>query len=586
MFYVTDEDPNMSETAQGMTRDISLRERLGGRWAISLKPYLWTAPIVIGIVPFSSQTPDSEFADLILLVAFSAFSWAAFGAVLYIGHLTFFKNRALYPVHPLATIALGAVAGLARSLTSGDWFPIFGQFGMHSPSLVLNAMLSGVLWISLTAGFMYSKYSFIETRAALIAEQSELLQSGEQWLMDVRNRRFELADSLREQLKEDWHKTRISILEKLTDDTNDWKSVIDDLALTSEVTVSSLSASMREDTPRTSGFREGIAIIASTPLYRARGTGMIITLTGLLPLARLIGILNGLLVLFAINVILYAVVELGRRSAKKHPHQSMRIYWLMCVAVGLSAVPFAPVLHYMGLSNEVSIAFVITGGFILVATFIAFAFIALNQLIRSRQIVSLQKQNLLLEALDNIRSRQNFEARVDLASYLTTTIRNSIQSAKDMIEKGIESHDIDAVNSGLAVIDAVYSNLLARYTSEEDIDIRKELAEIAEPWSNIAIITWHLDVVGLEREISRRLLLVIAQCVSHLMTQELAARIHVEISGSFAKASLSLECNANASWLDTNQLTRDVLDATAGNDWAISGTANSSTLEVQIQPVH
>ena len=576
----------MSDTAKGMTTNISLRERLGGRWAISLAPYLWTAPVVIGVVPFTSQAPGSDFSDLALLVAFSAFSWLAFGAVLFAGHLTYFKNRAHQPVHPLATIALGATAGLARSLTSGDWFPVFGQFGLHSPNLVLNAIVTGILWITLTAGFMHSKYSFIEMRTALIAEQSELLQSGEQWLMDVRNRRFELADSLREQLKADWHKTRISILEKLSGDSKEWQSVIDDLALTSEETVSSLSASLRQDTPRSSGIRDGFTIIAQTPLYRARGTGIIITLTGLLPMSRLVGVVNGAIVLIAINVILNAVVELGRYAAKKNPDQSMRIYWLMCIAVGLSAVPFAPILQFMGLSQNVSIAFVFIGGLILVVTFMAFGFIALNQRLRTRQIVSLQTQNLLLESLDEIRSRQNFEARVDLASYLTTTIRNSIQSAKDMLEKGIASHDVDAVNSGIAVIDAVYSNVLARYTSEEDIDFRKEIGKIAEPWSNVAIITWHLDVVGLEREISRRLLLVIAQCVSHLMSQQLAQRIHIDVTGAFAKAQLSLECNANAAWIETNQLTRDVLDATAETGWSISGTANNSSLVVDIQRVH
>ena len=576
----------MSETPQGMTSNISLRERLGGRWAISLSPYLWTTPIVVGVIPFSSQSPGSDFSDLMLVTAFSTLSWIAFGFVLFIGHLTYFRNRAIMPVHPLATITLGAIAGLVRSLVSGDWFAVFGQFGLHSINLVVNAVLTGILWIALTSGFMHSKHSFMEVRAKLIADQSALLQSGEQWLLDVRNRRFELAESVREQLRADWQRTRVNILEKLNDDNNHWESVIDDLALASIETVSSLSASMRHDAPKSSGVLDGFRIIARTPLYPMRGTGIVISLLGLLPTTRLVGLLNGILLITAINVVLLCFVQLSRIAVQKMPERSITIYWLLCLGIGAAPMPMAPILSHLGLSKEVSIAFVIIGGMILVSTFIAFSFIALNQLIRTRQIASLQKQNLLLDVFDNIHQRQTFEARIDLASYLTTTINSSIKSARETIELGIANHDIDSVNSGLAVIDAVYSNVLARYTSEEAIDFRHELNEITEPWSNIAIITWHLDIVGLEREISRRLLLVIAQCISHLMTQDLAQRVHVEVSGSFSKAKLSLECNANVSWLEANQLTQDVLDATAGTDWSISGTSNSSTLVVAIQHAH
>ena len=568
----------MAQQIQIATKDRSLRTRLGGRWAISRAPYFWSAPVVILLTPFATVSPTTDPALFTDLVIFAVFGWVSFGAVLALGHYTYFRNRATHSVAPIATIILGALAGLARSLASGDWFEIAHTFGLHSPALVAESVLSGIAWIVLTAAFMESKHSFNDARDVLIAEQAHLLTSSEQWLLDVRKQRFALADSLRDQIRQDWHATREAILIRLNDSSKNWHTVVDELTLASEETVSSLTSTLTVHTRRQTSVRDAFALIATTPILEIRNTALFITFIGIIPVAHVTNLVTSIFVMAGVNFLFFVIGWLSRKAVHAWPEQSFVIYWLTSVAIGTSTLMFVPALVSTGMSMSVSIASAVLGAVILVLSFTGFNVIKLNSLVKDKQLTSLQTQNLLLESLEQARSQQEHEARIDLVSYFITTIRNSVMAAKNLIEEGIASGDAAAVNSGLAVIDAVYSSILSRYTSEDSIDIRAELTEIVAPWSNKAIITWNLDEVNFQRETNRRVLLVIAECVTHLMAHELALRIHIDVTGNEGNAQLRLEANTSKDWVQDALLTRDVLDASTRSNWSISGTLSNSTI--------
>ena len=555
-----------------------LRDRLGGRWAISLPPYLWSTPFVVILTPFATVSPAVDQVLFLNLVVFSIFGWLAFGGLLALGHFTYFRNRDSAPVSPIATLALGGIAGLGRSLASGDWFSIAGHFGLHSPALVIEAVISGVAWIVLTAGFMESKYSFTTERDLLITKQSQLLKSSEQWLIDVRSQRFALANSIRDQIRDDWQATREALLMQLNNSPLNWQKVVDDLVLSSEETVQSLSASLATESQQATRIRDGFSLIARTPILETRNTAAFIALIGFVPMANITDVFTSTAVMLFAFVVFSIIRRLGLLATKHFPQHSSLTYWIVTLAIGFSAFLVTPILTSAGISNEVAIAYIILGFAILSFSFTGLNFIKLNKLVRDQQLSNLQTQNVLLESLEQARNQQAFEARLDLVSYLSATIRNSVMTAKNTIENGIHAGDIAAVNSGLAVIDAVYSSILSKYTSEDEIDLRLEIEELAKPWTRNSIITWRIEGVDLPSETRRRILLICGECISELMVNELALRIHIEVKGEGSKASLVLESNADKSWPENAQLTRNVLDASTTN-WTINGNQSQSRLE-------
>jgi two-component sensor histidine kinase len=95
----------------------TLRELIGGRWAISWIAYVINLPI--NLIGISSNVVDASDVDPSTWFAIWAVGYATLGGVLLLAHLTLFRHRRTHPVPISWVVALGAAAGGARGLTVG-----------------------------------------------------------------------------------------------------------------------------------------------------------------------------------------------------------------------------------------------------------------------------------------------------------------------------------------------------------------------------------------------------------------------------------------------------------------------------------
>lgn len=95
----------------------TLRQLIGGRWAISWVAYVINLPI--NLIGISSNVVDASSVDPSTWLAIWAAGYATLGAVLLLAHLTVFRHRRSHPVPISWVVALGALAGGARGLTVG-----------------------------------------------------------------------------------------------------------------------------------------------------------------------------------------------------------------------------------------------------------------------------------------------------------------------------------------------------------------------------------------------------------------------------------------------------------------------------------
>jgi hypothetical protein len=91
---------------------------IGGIRAISLIPYIAIAPTTILSVVLMEPN-DFSVEQITGWLTASAVGYALFCLLLFLAHLTIFRNRAIRPVPVWSVFALGFVAGAIKGATTG-----------------------------------------------------------------------------------------------------------------------------------------------------------------------------------------------------------------------------------------------------------------------------------------------------------------------------------------------------------------------------------------------------------------------------------------------------------------------------------
>ncbi len=119
---------------------LTLRQLIGGRWAVSWVLYLINLPL--NFLGMSSQIVDARSLDASSWVVVWAIGYAAFGVVLLAANLTVLRNRRTTPVAVGVVVAVGAIAGGVRGLTVGIGADVAGISG-GDVSLIAVRVITG-----------------------------------------------------------------------------------------------------------------------------------------------------------------------------------------------------------------------------------------------------------------------------------------------------------------------------------------------------------------------------------------------------------------------------------------------------------
>lgn len=165
----------------------SLREHIGGRWAVSLLLFAVYVPlgIVATIGNLSTTVPGTPLASLLLA---SGISLIPVGLILWISDLTWLRHRREHPAPVIAIVILGAVVGLARS---ASMYAVSVAIGIQDPDAVLAWARTVTGGIQGAAAYPLAVLAFSliatyrEQRRRLVAEQiaweTRRLQDARDW---------------------------------------------------------------------------------------------------------------------------------------------------------------------------------------------------------------------------------------------------------------------------------------------------------------------------------------------------------------------------------------------------------------------
>lgn len=164
----------MSSSRHYSILGLSLREHIGGRWAIPWALYFWTLPINVFATMASNISPNASVRSFWALLAAALASYVALGSVLGLADITVLRRRSIHPVPVWVVVCLGAAAGLIRVpvlnwvLATTGASPTWGSADLQR--MFTSAILGAVL-IPAGALVTSSFHRYRDEKKRLIAEQ-------------------------------------------------------------------------------------------------------------------------------------------------------------------------------------------------------------------------------------------------------------------------------------------------------------------------------------------------------------------------------------------------------------------------------
>lgn len=173
----------------------SLRDRIGGRWAISFRGWVVLTAVSLLSLPLGAQISDDSLTRRAIAFGITLVSALAFGAVFVVADKTAFRHRSTRPVPIWMVLVLGLTIGLVQSVTADILFHLaeLGPYAyphrrlLLAPFMAIIALLVVILVLDDIDRYRRERDRLLRRAADLRArevERSELTRSLETAIND------------------------------------------------------------------------------------------------------------------------------------------------------------------------------------------------------------------------------------------------------------------------------------------------------------------------------------------------------------------------------------------------------------------
>ena len=160
----------------------SVWERIGGPWTITLRAYLWTAPLAVMLQPVIEPGFWTGDENPFVWLSVCATGYLAFGLFLFVADKFLIPNRDVKPASVIAVLLIAIVGGFIRSFVIGSLIPVFGLSGIGPFGRMPFGAIISVFWLISAALIMDTKYRYRQQLDELVAEQIPLLEKQKLYL--------------------------------------------------------------------------------------------------------------------------------------------------------------------------------------------------------------------------------------------------------------------------------------------------------------------------------------------------------------------------------------------------------------------
>jgi len=514
----------------------TFRERLGGRWALSLKAYLITAPLVVITIVVAAARSWTE-----------ALGWAFAGAVgmvavgvwVYLLHRTIYRNRSITPLPPavvIFTAALGAVLFVAVATSTASLIAL--PMPTEPWERIVPTVIAATWWSVTLTLILEASDRFRRERAILIdravQQQVASLQEAE-----VAAR---IKESIRDDVNAELAEASATLVRRLDDlearaDAS-YAEVADELRDTAQTAVRPLSHRLAEQTAEehpAPGFVTMVANIIRRQPFRPLALSLIFLVTTAPREINRLGTEKGL-VAVAITVALIVIpMTIFNALMRRWPQHHAALFISGIVVVEGLTIALTPV--YTALTGfVVPVGDVVSS--VVIGTFVIFITSGFGSWrITRRDVLRTFEQEISDDEVQALaRSRAIADAAREASSVLHGSVQTKLVATAMAIDHGVAAGDMVAVNQALMQARAILEQPLASDTDAASSTLGEEIERKASLWRGLADISVSVDqsVAPLTGSVASRAGEVveegIANAVHHGQAQSIA--VYAESDGA------------------------------------------------------
>jgi len=541
-------------------------QRIGGPWSITLRAYLWTAPLGILAQPVVEPSFWNDFGTLPLWLLSAGLGYLTFGVVLWLGWFIFIDRRRSAFTSPLLVISIAIAASMARSATIGSLTEPLNLDGVGSLARLPFGAFLGFAWVFTTSLIMDSKYRYQLHLDSLVSEQVELLHKNGEWIDQVRAR----LNQMSRELIEDTHRHLQQAMREIAILSNDPKTIW--AKVTPEIKRASIRIALAEDhqtltSEKNLGELKGsrsvaFTAIATTPLMNVP---LVMTFTSIITFLGAIRLYSTTFALAAIafGILLHiAIIQLFRLFIARNPSSSTFRYFLMIsillVTSLLSTTLVSPIDYDLLILRTIAV----TATVFEVVWLIATGFIQYGQLQRQKTIDRAKAENETLE-LSLIFWQENIsELKIDDESN-----KSPLLEVAAAMNRAVVTQDLQLGLEAMAFSNLYFAEFAGDILGQDAMEIESELGRIARTWKNQAEVIWSVSGDHVELAIARRVTAALEICVSKAIRHGEASVISVDVKRLNDSVEVKVSDNGHDYVESGSGLGVEILKELSGNTW-------------------
>lgn len=485
---------------------LTIREHIGGRWAVSLLAYLLNIPLnLLAILTHVTQSPSAS--DALKWLGVATVGYLALGLVLLLAHLTVLRHRRTQPVSVWLVIAIGAIAGATRGFVVG-YLAVALALPDAGPNAiavrVATGMGLGAVLVPLAAFFISIVATYLSRRTTLVTER----HAWEVTRMKAEGVSEGLRRAFLEGIRGDLHTVAEAQNPEMA------------RSMSRRIWETTPSASPRERLH----IRHVLRTSITSNSYAAWPVAIIWILSAWGPLSLTLGWLLALTQIIFTVACLWLIFRIGRTLTLRHPRYALAIF-VTVIAVTVVVTGPGASLIFDERSMQESLHFILLNSIWLPLVIMLVTVVA-GAIRSSEQVV-----DALAESVDGVEIRalaaisEEERIRRDVASQLHGNVQARLLASAALMRQPDLMRQLGISNPAEILLDV--DDFM--FSPAADMNISERIDAVVRPWSALIHTTVQLDASDVPPELADNACRIVEEGLSNAYRHGGATSVEIHI---------------------------------------------------------
>jgi len=519
-------------------------QRIGGPWSLTLRAYLWTAPMAIMFQPVVEPDFWNQPGNFWLWILNATFGYLVFGIFIWLGKSLIGIRKNSISTNALAVIAVAVVASLARSFSIGSLMEPLGLDGVSSIERLPFGAVLGFAWVFTSSLIMDTKYRFKFHLEEVVSVQRIYLDQ----IHKVQGKIFENIKLTTKASLENSHRQlqqAIRELAILSNSTSIWASLVPQLRI---ATLRLALAAKKETWTADKDFNElkstrlqAIREIATKPLMNLP---LVITATAVVTFFGGIRLYPVDFVVASIIVALglHVAIILGTRIIIQRQSQTSTFsFSVMLAALFLTSALLSTIPGYLGYDRASLLGIALAATIFEVVWLIASGYVIFNQNQRQEIIANAQLENERLQ--DAIRFIGIVNSDLEKSQYKPT---ESLDLISEQINRARVDADRQLARGALEFSSILFGEIADLLSGTSESSIEQTLNRVSTTSAATTEVLWTITGSQIPDSLQPRISAALEICFSKAIRHGEANVVSVDVRGHETGAEIKVTDNGHA----------------------------------------